>query len=228
MVICRESTRADMASQSFVKPVLHRFFVILAAVIELFYILVIAQIAAGGYSLWDGFLWLRLVRRRLASHTGFYAPFAAVLCPCKGNEPGLEENLAALTSFDYPNYEIYFSLASSLDPALKVIERIKLTSQHPVHIVIAGAAEDCSEKVFNLRKAVESLSEKIEVLVFTDSDAHRRHHRVPLDHTERKAGFGRVSQRAGIGLECLGGHTAGPRRRKLLLGRGNGHPAAHI
>ncbi len=170
MVNCGESTRADLASQSFVKPVFHRFFAILAAVIELFYILVIAQIAAGAYSLWDGFQWLRLVRRRIASHTGFYAPFAALLCPCKGNEPGLEENLAALTAFDYPNYEIYFSLASSLDPALKVIERIKLTSPHPVHIVIAGAAEDCSEKVFNLRKAVESLPEKTEVLVFTDSD----------------------------------------------------------
>ena len=33
---------------------------------------------------------------RLASHAGFYAPVAAVICPCKGNEPGLEENLTAL------------------------------------------------------------------------------------------------------------------------------------
>jgi ceramide glucosyltransferase len=163
-------TRADLASQSLVGLKLRRFFAILAAVIELFYILIIVQIAVGAYSLWDGFQWLRLVRRRMASHTGFYAPFAAVLCPCKGNEPGLEENLTALAAFDYPNYEIFFSLASSLDPALKIIERVKLTSAHPVHIVIAGPAEDCSEKVFNLRRAVESLPSNIEVLVFTDSD----------------------------------------------------------
>ena len=31
---------------------------------------------------------------------GFYAPRIAVLCPCKGMEPGLEPNLVALTEFD--------------------------------------------------------------------------------------------------------------------------------
>ena len=139
--------------------------------IDLLYILVIVQIAVGVYSLWDGFQWVRLVRKRLASHAGFYTPVAAVICPCKGNEPGLEENLTALTNFDYPNYEIYFALASSLDPALKAIERVKAMSQHPVHVVIAGPAEGCGEKVFNLRRAVESLPSNVEALIFTDSDA---------------------------------------------------------
>jgi ceramide glucosyltransferase len=135
-----------------------------------FYIFVIAQIALGVYSLWDGFEWFRMVRRRLSTHAGFYAPVAALICPCKGNEPSLEENLAALTRFEYANYEIYFSLATSLDPALKIIERVKAASQRPVHIVIAGPPENCSEKVYNLRRAVEALPEKFEVLVFTDSD----------------------------------------------------------
>jgi ceramide glucosyltransferase len=142
----------------------------LAAMVELFYVLVIVQIAVGAYSLWEGFQWLRLVRRRMGSHTGFYAPVAAVICPCKGNEAGLEENLAALTKFDYPNYEIYFSVASSADAAMNIIERVKAASPHAVHVVIAGPAEDCSEKVCNLRRAVESLGTNAEVLVFTDSD----------------------------------------------------------
>ena len=90
--------------------------------------------------------WFRLVRQRLASHAGFYAPTTALICPCKGNERGLEENLLALTRFDYPNYEIYFTLATSLDPALKVIERVKAASQRPVHIVIAGPPTDCERK----------------------------------------------------------------------------------
>ena len=93
-----------------------------------------------------------------------------MICPCKGNEPGLEENLTALTRFEYANYEIYFSLATSLDPALKIIERVKAASQQPVHIVIAGPPEDCGEKVYNLRRAVEALPDQFEVLVFTDSD----------------------------------------------------------
>jgi ceramide glucosyltransferase len=148
-----------------------RSFVILPSVIIAFYILVVLEIAAGVYSLWSGFEWYRMVRSRLASHSGFYAPVAAIICPCKGMEPGLEENLTALTRFDYPSYEIYFAFATSLDPALKVIERIKAGSQCPVHIVIAGPPENCSEKVYNLRRAIEALpADKFEVLVFTDSD----------------------------------------------------------
>jgi ceramide glucosyltransferase len=139
-------------------------------VLEVFYVAVILQITLGAYSLWSGLAWVRMVRKRLASQAGFYTPLAALICPCKGNERGLEENLLALTRFDYPNYEIYLTLATSLDPALKVIERVKAASQRPVHIVIAGPPEDCGEKVYNLSRTVEGLPEKFEVLVFTDSD----------------------------------------------------------
>ncbi len=144
--------------------------------IALFYILVLLQIAAGIHSLWTGFGWYQMVQRRAGSHSGFYAPVAALICPCKGSEPGLEENLTALTQFDYPNYEIYFSLATSLDPAVKVIERVKAASQRPVHIVIAGPPGNCSEKIHNLRRAIESLpADKFEVLAFADSDARFPH-----------------------------------------------------
>ena len=110
-----------------------------------FYILVIIQLLLGAYSLWQGIEWYSMVRRRMNSHAGFYAPVAAVICPCKGNELGLEDNLSALTKFDYPNYELYIVLATSLDPALKVIERVKAASTRPLHIVIAGPGEDCGE-----------------------------------------------------------------------------------
>jgi ceramide glucosyltransferase len=145
-------------------------FGILAPVQEVFYVLVILQIALGVYSLWNGFTWMRMVRQRLGSQAGFYTPLAVLICPCKGNERGLEDNLLALTRFDYPNYEIYLTLATSLDPALKIIERVKAASQRTVHILIAGPPEDCGEKVFNLSRTVEALPEKFEVIVFTDSD----------------------------------------------------------
>jgi cellulose synthase/poly-beta-1,6-N-acetylglucosamine synthase-like glycosyltransferase len=140
-------------------------------VLYVFYILIVVQIALGLYSLWDGFEWFRMVRRRLSSHAGFYAPLAAVICPCKGIEPGLKENLAALAQFDYPNYEIYFAIANERDPAVKIAEELKNAGARPVHIVFAGPPEGCSGKVQNLKKAVESLPENIEVLVFVDSDA---------------------------------------------------------
>ena len=80
----------------------------------LFYLLILAQIALGVYSLYEGFVWFRMVRQRLASHAGFYTPAAALIVPCKGAERGLEENLMAMTRFDYPNYELYCVLATTL------------------------------------------------------------------------------------------------------------------
>lgn len=165
-----ESTVARLASQSQTVCRWGAVFANLAAVDAVFYILVILQIALGLYSLWDGYAWLLMVRKRLGSHAGFYAPMAAVICPCKGTEIGLEENLTALTKFEYPNYDVYFVMATSLDPALKIIERVKAASLHPVHIVIAGPPEECGEKVYNLRRAVEALPEQFEAIVFTDSD----------------------------------------------------------
>jgi len=64
----------------------------------LFYLLAIIQILLSAYLVWQGMRWLAYVRRRLYSDPGFYAPRVAVLCPCKGIEPGLERNLVSLTN----------------------------------------------------------------------------------------------------------------------------------
>lgn len=137
---------------------------------SLFDILALVQIAAGLYLLWQGIEWLTYVRRRLGTDPGFYAPRSAVICPCKGMEPGLERNLVSLCEFDHQNYEVFFVLASESDPAHSIVKRVASTSRVPAHIVIAGPPENCSEKVNNLRVTVEQLAPEFEVLVFADSD----------------------------------------------------------
>ena len=136
----------------------------------LFYFLALLQIAMGVYLIWDALQWLGYVRRRLYTDPGFYAPRVAVLCPCKGIEPGLERNLVALTEFDQKNYEIFFILASESDPAASIVKRVAANTRVKAHVVIAGNPQGCSEKVNNLRVAVEQMPEDFEVLVFTDSD----------------------------------------------------------
>ena len=136
----------------------------------LFYILATLQILIGAYLIWQGLQWLGYVRRRLHVDPGFYAPRVAVLCPCKGNEPGLERNLVSLTEFDRQNYEIFFILASEKDSARPTIDRVIKSSRVKAHLVIAGNPINCGEKVNNLRVAVEQLPEEFEVLVFVDSD----------------------------------------------------------
>jgi ceramide glucosyltransferase len=136
----------------------------------LFYLLALLQILMGAYLIWDGMQWLGYVRRRLHTDPGFYAPRIAVLCPCKGMEPGLERNLVALTEFDRQNYEIFFILASAGDPAASIVKRVVANTRVKAHVVIAGSPAGCSEKVNNLRAAIEQLPEEFEVLVFADSD----------------------------------------------------------
>jgi len=135
-----------------------------------FYVLIVEQLLQGLYSLWEGLLWLRMARRRLSTPSGFYAPRAAVICPVKGLETNLELNLTALTEFDYTAYEVFFAVASKDDPAFSLLERVASKSKRPVHIIQAGRARDCSDKVNNLRVAVEAVGKEFEVLVFVDSD----------------------------------------------------------
>lgn len=138
--------------------------------LTLFYVLVLEQILQGLYNLWDGLGWLRLAQRRAGAHSGFYTPRVALFCPVKGAEPGLELNISALASFDYPDYEIFFTMASGDDPARKIIERLIAASNHKIHMVIAGRPNECGEKVNNLRAAILQAADGFDVYVFADSD----------------------------------------------------------
>jgi ceramide glucosyltransferase len=137
-----------------------------------FYLLAFFQILLGVYLVWHAWQWLGYVRRRLHSDPGFFAPRVALLCPCKGIEPGLEGNLISLTEFERQNYDIFFILASGSDPARSIVERVAASSKVTAHVVIAGSPSNCGEKVNNLRVAVEQLPPEFEVLVFADSDGH--------------------------------------------------------
>jgi len=138
--------------------------------VEVFYALFFLQILAGLYGVWTGYQWLKFTRHRLTSPPGFYTPRVSVICPVKGVESGLQQNLAVLTEFEYPNYEIVFTLASSADPAHDLLLRVVAAGKRPARIVIAGKPEGCGEKVNNLRAAVEQVTQDSEVLVFVDSD----------------------------------------------------------
>jgi cellulose synthase/poly-beta-1,6-N-acetylglucosamine synthase-like glycosyltransferase len=157
----------------------------------LFYILSALQIAGGLYLIWQAWQWLAYVRQRMRTDPGFHAPRVAVLCPCKGVEAGLERNLVALTEFDHQNFEIFFILAAEKDPAAGIVKRVAANSKTKAHVVIAGPPEGCSEKVNNLRVAIEQLPPEFDVLVFVDSDG--RPGKTWLHHMVAPLNDGRVS-----------------------------------
>lgn len=142
---------------------------------NLFYFLGLFQILVGVYLVYQGVRWLAYARRRAGTDPGFYSPRTAVICPCKGVEPGLEQNLTALCEFDHQNYEVFFVLASESDPAISIVKRVAAQSRGKAHVVFAGAPQECGEKVHNLRAAIEQLPEGFEILVFADSDGRPGH-----------------------------------------------------
>ena len=104
----------------------------------------------------------------------YYAPSGRVLVlsPCKGHDPFLEENLQALLTQDYPDYEVAFVVEDAADPACPVIRRaIAACPQTPTRLLVAGRAEGCGQKVHNLRVATADLPPEIRHLAFFDSDS---------------------------------------------------------
>jgi cellulose synthase/poly-beta-1,6-N-acetylglucosamine synthase-like glycosyltransferase len=140
-----------------------------------FYFLAAIVIWIGVLSLRGGFSFAAYVRRELARPLPDFTPFASLIAPCRGLEPGLEENLAALFAQDYPAYEVVIVTDRADDPALGLVtEMIKAQASSAgvsARAVIAGAALDCGQKVHNLRVAVAEVDPRSEVLVFVDTDA---------------------------------------------------------
>lgn len=113
-----------------------------------------------------------LAQRRRSSYvvqqlarTGGWTPAATVIVPLKGWDEGLRENLAALASLDYPDYELLIVAQQASDIPTGVLPgRIKAVLAH-------GGDPGSGEKVRNLQAAVRAVRKRTEVFVFADSDA---------------------------------------------------------
>lgn len=93
-----------------------------------------------------------------------WTPPATVIVPVKGPDEGLRENLAALASLDYPDYELLVVAQTAADIPVGVLPRnIKVVLAH-------GGDASAGEKVRNLQAAVRAVSKRSEVFAFADSD----------------------------------------------------------
>jgi len=103
------------------------------------------------------------VSRRLAEKPPAPPP-ATVIVPVKGHDEGLRENLAALASLDYPDYELIVVAHSAADIPPSVLPgRVK--------VVLADRDDpDTGEKVQNLQLAVRAARKRSEIFAFADSD----------------------------------------------------------
>ncbi len=121
----------------------------------------------GIQSLLNGFRYAAYVRRETRRPLPDFQPFASVIVPGRGLEPGLAENLESLLSQDYARYEVIFVFDRADDPAIKISRGFSGIAR----TIIAGPATDSGQKVHNLRVAVTKIDPQSEVIVFVDTDA---------------------------------------------------------
>lgn len=129
----------------------------------------------------DGYRFHRYVRGCRHRPTGEYAPPATVIIPCKGVNPGFEENLTRFLTQDYPGYQLIFVVATLQDPAhpavTKLLEKVTKageSSRFPLPktaLLVAGLSEVRGEKVNNLLCGLTAVDLAANVFVFADADA---------------------------------------------------------
>lgn len=139
--------------------------------IFVFYFFAAVLVFLGYKSLRGGIDYLNFFKSELAKPQSNFTPFCSIIAPCRGLESGLEKNLAALFSQDYPAYEIVFVVGDERDAAVKIIREISRKGAKPAKLIVAGRAANESQKVHNLRRAVLEVADESEIFVFVDSDA---------------------------------------------------------
>jgi cellulose synthase/poly-beta-1,6-N-acetylglucosamine synthase-like glycosyltransferase len=117
----------------------------------------------------------RYALRGRSARQSRYQPRAAVIVPCRGLEHGFEENIHAILTQDYRDYDVVFVTESENDPAYLALTRLLKQRRRlapSTWMVVAGEARNQGQKVHNLLSALDTLSSigRVEALVFADSD----------------------------------------------------------
>jgi len=115
--------------------------------------------------------WLvrRFMHQPLTEPVGL--PGISVLKPLCEVEPMLEEALAGFCALDYPAFQIVFGVQDSADPAIAVVERLRI--RFPVRdiaLVVDATPHGANRKVANLINMLPAA--KHDVLVIADADIH--------------------------------------------------------
>lgn len=149
-------------------------------VIFVIFALVLVWFSAKSFK--GGIVYFNFFRSELAKPLPEWTPFATIICPCRGVDQGMDENLGALFHQNYRDYELIFVVDDRADPAAMLIEtiidnRADDDSFPPgsgglplAKLVVAPKAVDSAQKVENLREAVLHADDRSGVFVFVDSD----------------------------------------------------------
>lgn len=130
------------------------------------------SILALAYSFYHGHIFSRRVRASIDRPKSNFKPQVCLIMPCKGLENGLEENIKAILSQEYPHYEVVLVTDNEYDPAYSTAKSI-LARYHAANarLYIAEPNPKCSGKVAALLTALNMTRGQADAYAFIDSDS---------------------------------------------------------
>ncbi|WP_321476254.1 bacteriohopanetetrol glucosamine biosynthesis glycosyltransferase HpnI [uncultured Paludibaculum sp.] len=139
----------------------------------------------------------------------------SILKPLHHLDDGLEENLRSFFEQDYPDFELLFAAREASDPALALVERLRLDYPHiPVRIFVTGEPPYPNAKVWSLQLMM--VEAEHDLLVMSDSDIRVTHsmlRTLAAEFQDQKLGVATCPYRAVPGqsvwsaLEAIGMNT---------------------
>ena len=106
-------------------------------------------------------------------------PPVSILKPLKGTDPGMFDSLQSHCRQDYPEYEIVFGVSDAGDPAIALVERLKVQFPAlPIRLVVCQKNLGANRKVSSLAQMLPQA--RYEQLIVNDADI-----RVPSDYLRR-------------------------------------------
>ena len=129
----------------------------------------------------EGFRHVRYTLSKYRPKPSDYQPRVALIAPCRGLDTSFDRNIRSFFELDYPDYELFFVVQSSDDPAYRrldeiIRERRRRADAPRACLLVAGPAAERTQKVHNLLLATAAVPPDRQVFAFVDSDACLKPH----------------------------------------------------
>ncbi len=141
------------------------------SIVDVLVALAAVSLVEASFALRGGIRYWRLFRTARHRTPGPYAPPVTLIIPCRGIDPGLDENLQAYFEQEYPDFQILLVTGDPDDTCVPILDAVRARYPRvPSRRLVAGRHHGRGQKVHALLHALRYVRERDEVLAFGDSD----------------------------------------------------------
>lgn len=147
----------------------------MSALLLTFAALAVLSLTEALWALRGGVRYYRLFRHAPDAPVPSWTPPVTLIVPCRDVDHGLNDNLRAYCTLDYPDYRLLFVTGERDDPCVAIVERVRAEFPRLAsRLLFAGHDRRRGQKVHALLHATAHAPRREEVLAFGDSDGRPR------------------------------------------------------